>query len=74
MAKLAQRDVPLYVDTDDAFFLHETYRTADTSLRLLMEAAREVWFSTPDLANLYDDVARGKIPCPPQRPRSASLA
>lgn len=58
--RLRCRDVPLYVDTDDAFFLHKTYRAADVSLRLLMEAAREVWFSTPNLAELYEDVARGK--------------
>jgi glycosyltransferase involved in cell wall biosynthesis len=58
--KLSQKDIPLYVDTDDAFFLHDAYRKSDKSLRLLMEAAREVWFSTPNLAKLYNEVAGGK--------------
>lgn len=57
VARLRARNIPLYVDTDDAFFLHTTYRAADDALRLLMAAAREVWFSTLALATLYDDVA-----------------
>ena len=55
---LRRRDVPLYVDTDDAFHLREEYQEADAALRLLMQAAREVWFSTSALADLYADCAR----------------
>lgn len=57
---LLQRDIPLFVDTDDAFFLHDAYRSYDESLRLLMKAAREVWFSTPKLAELYEGEALGR--------------
>lgn len=56
--RLRELSVPLYVDTDDAFHLHDDYRAADAALRRLMDAAQEVWFSTPSLAKLYPDVAR----------------
>lgn len=57
---LSQENIPLYVDTDDAFCVYDAYRASNKSLCLLMEAAQEVWFSTPNLAELYDDVASGK--------------
>ncbi|MFW2590193.1 hypothetical protein [Sagittula sp. SSi028] len=57
---LQDQNTPLYVDNDDAFGLHDARRKADQSLKLLMSAAKEVWFSTPTLAKVYVDVAAGK--------------
>ncbi len=54
---LGSRGIPLYVDTDDAFSLHDRYRAADGALRVLMEAATEVWFSTEPLAAHYPEAA-----------------
>lgn len=60
IAALRAQGVPLYVDTDEAFFMHGDHLVADKALRLLMKAASEVWFSTETLAELYRDVATGK--------------
>ncbi|ETW10992.1 glycosyl transferase family protein [Roseivivax marinus] len=57
IATLEAREISLYVDTDDAFFLHEDYGEPDTALRMLMAAAKEVWFSTKALSELYADIA-----------------
>lgn len=48
--------IPLYVDTDDAFFLHEQHKTEDAVLRRLMAAAQETWFSTSALESLYAEI------------------
>ena len=53
---LRRRGVPLFVDTDDAFGLHDGYAARDAALRLLMGAAAEVWFSTEVLSRHYAEV------------------
>jgi len=58
--RLKAREVPLFVDTDDAFFLHATHVEHDKALRHLMAHAREVWFSTETLAGYYHDIATKK--------------
>ena len=45
--------IPLYVDTDDAFFFHEQHKADDVVLQSLMTAAKETWFSTQELERLY---------------------
>ncbi len=54
--KLRKLGVPLYIDTDDAFHLHDQHREEDAVLRELMEIAQETWFSTENLKNQYADV------------------
>lgn len=55
--RLESRHVPLYVDTDDAFFLHAAHFEHDKALRHLMAHAAEAWFSTETLAGYYSGVA-----------------
>lgn len=56
LGRLEQLGIPLYVDTDDAFFLHEQHKGDDVVLRRLMHAAQETWFSTEQLKALYSDI------------------
>ncbi len=56
LARLEQLGIPLYVDTDDAFFFHEQHKADDAVLQRLMHAARETWFSTRALEALYAEV------------------
>lgn len=51
--RLERLGIPLYVDTDDAFHLHEKHVADDAVLQTLMAAACETWFSTPALMALY---------------------
>lgn len=60
VSDLARHDIPLYVDTDDAFGeLPDThpeqlaYRSKDEALRFLMANARQVWFATAPLGAMY---------------------
>jgi hypothetical protein len=59
-ARLETMGIPLFVDTDDAFFFHEQHRNEDLVLRKLMATARETWFSTPELEKLYSGVPGAK--------------
>lgn len=54
--RLTARNIPLFVDSDDAFFLVPAHVDQDRVLRHLMSAAREVWFSTETLASYYDEI------------------
>lgn len=68
-ATLRQHDIPLYVDTDDAFGeLPDThpeqqlYRTKDDALRFLMTEARQVWFATAPLMSMYPPCCGTVVP------------
>lgn len=56
LGKLESLCIPLFIDTDDAFSLHEKHANDDVILRKLMHHAHEVWFSTEALAKYYDDL------------------
>ena len=58
--RLQAMSIPLFVDTDDAFFCHEQHKNDDFVLQKLMAAAQETWFSTPDLERLYKNVPGAK--------------
>ncbi|CUH89896.1 Spore coat polysaccharide biosynthesis protein SpsA [Phaeobacter sp. CECT 5382] len=60
LKRLRLLGVSLYVDTDDAFHLHDQHKADDTVLQTLMAAARETWFSTPALEALYRHVPGAK--------------
>ena len=56
LSRLGSLGIPLFVDTDDAFFLHDQHKDDDVALQKLMAAAKETWFSTHALEKLYRDV------------------
>ncbi|MDB5661604.1 MAG: glycosyl transferase [Cypionkella sp.] len=58
ITRLERQNIPLFVDTDDAFSFHDTHNQAEKTLRYLMGYAREIWVSTPALALSYEDVGR----------------
>lgn len=56
LERLERLGIPLFVDTDDAFSFHAQHKADDLVLRRLMGRAREVWFSTQTLVDVYDNL------------------
>ncbi len=56
LSRLKTLGIPLYIDTDDAFFFHEQHKKDDIVLQRLMHAAQETWLSTAELEKLYAHV------------------
>ncbi len=71
IAKVKHHAIKLFVDNDDAFSMlpvthpeQVKYRTLDSVMRYVMRNADHVWFSTPNLADLYrqDCVSASIVP------------
>ena len=56
LERLERLGIPLFVDTDDAFSFHDGHMADDLVLQRLMSQAREVWFSTQALSDVYSEL------------------